>query len=124
MPKADFSLVAVSDLNRTVQTWDTINVVMNIERQGNTQYTEQNNNLMFDARLREKDGGVLNGQPLVTFKNLAKAAGTDLRMYRAEEGESWSDVMGRGKDFLLDITDRLMPASEARTQKQTAKAKG
>ena len=51
--------------------------------------------MRFDARLREKGGGVLEGSPLNTFKQQAQKAGIELRQYKPEAGESWHDVMTR-----------------------------
>lgn len=59
----------------------------------------QDNNVVFDARLREKHGGEWQGQPLATFANSAKEAGVGIRDFRAPGGESWKDVNGRAKDF-------------------------
>ena len=42
-------------------------------------HREEDGKVRFDARLREKGGGVLEGSPLHTFKNQAKAAGMELR---------------------------------------------
>ena len=65
--------------------------------------------MRYDARLREKGGGVLEGQPLNAFKSAATKAGVDLRMYKPEEGERWQDVMNRAENFLVEITDELLP---------------
>lgn len=43
-------------------------------------------------RLREKGGGVLEGQSIGTPSTLAKKAGIPAREYRPAGGESWVDV--------------------------------
>ena len=78
-----FDLVCVSDLNRTRQTWAEISIKQN------HRHSEENNNLRFDARLREKGGGVLEGEPLTAFKQAANAAGIGLRLYKPKDGERW-----------------------------------
>jgi broad specificity phosphatase PhoE len=45
----------------------------------------------------------------MTFKNLAKKAGIELRLFKPSDGESWHNVMERAQSFLLEVTDSLMP---------------
>jgi broad specificity phosphatase PhoE len=87
-------LVAVSDLNRTRQTFQEISNV-----QGHT-HSETNNRLIFDSRLREKGGGVLEGSPLHTFKKESEKSGVALRLYAPKGGERWQDVMDRAESFI------------------------
>ena len=42
-------------------------------------HKEEDGMVRFDARLREKGGGVLEGSPLGVFQKQAKAAGKELR---------------------------------------------
>lgn len=58
--------------------------------------------------LREKGGGVLEGLPLSTTFNKAKEQGVPARMYRAEKGEGWIDVMERARKFLYELADRYV----------------
>ena len=74
-------------------------------------HTEDAGKVRFDSRLREKGGGILEGSPLNTFKQQAKEAGMELRMYKPEDGESWQDVMNRGESIIKELTDELMPPS-------------
>jgi broad specificity phosphatase PhoE len=53
----------------------------------------------YDARLREKSGGVYEGAPLGTTNKLAEESGLPMREYRPEGGESWEDVEQRVRAF-------------------------
>merc|ERR1712166_333983 len=100
--KAQFDLVCCSDLNRTRQTWQNIKSVIDLS--SDTRYSEENCNLMFDSRLREKCGGKLEGMPLNSFKKAAQRAGKELRQYQPEPpGESWHNVMERANSFITEI---------------------
>jgi len=52
--------------------------------------------------LREKHGGILEGQKQKAFKDLAKENNKDIRDFFVKEGESWKDVNSRAKDFLVN----------------------
>ena len=71
-------------------------------------HREDDGKVRFDARLREKGGGVLEGSPLGRFKQEADRAGMELRRYKPEEGESWHDVMMRAQSFVNDITTEFL----------------
>ena len=79
----EFDMVCVSDLNRTRQTW------AQISKQQGFRHNEENSKIRYDARLREKGGGVLEGQPLNVFKQQSITSGVDLRLYKPEGGERW-----------------------------------
>lgn len=98
-----YDLVAVSDLHRTRQTFAEITSI-----QGDV-HTEAKGNLIFDARLREKCGGELEGMPLKTFANNAEKSGLGLRFYAPKNGERWQDVMNRAENFLNEMADRFIP---------------
>ena len=87
LEKERFDGVYCSDLERTVKTCQEI-------VQGEVK---------LDARLREKGGGVLEGRPLGTFQQEAKKVEKDVRSYKPEGGESWEDVMMRGRSFLDEV---------------------
>ncbi|CDW81697.1 phosphoglycerate mutase family protein [Stylonychia lemnae] len=72
-----------------------------------------------DARLREKGGGILEGQPLVTFKKEAQKAKKNLREYKPVKGESWSDVMRRAQSFISEILSKHCNSTAAEEQKST-----
>ena len=61
---------------------------------------------VFDPRIREKGGGVLEGSPLGTADKEAKKRGVGIREYRPEGGESWRDVQARAHDFLMEVVTR------------------
>ncbi len=48
---------------------------------------------------------MLEGLPLATTFHKAKALGIPYREYRPDKGESWTDVMTRGKKFLSDLAE-------------------
>ena len=73
-------------------------------------YREEAGKVRFDARLREKGGGVLEGSPLNTFKKQASAAGIELRQYKPEGGERWHDVMLRAQSYINSITEEFLPS--------------
>ena len=63
---------------------------------------------IFDQRLREKSAGALEGQPLGTTDSLAKKNGVNPREFRPLNGESWTDVQNRARNFLMEISSRLI----------------
>jgi broad specificity phosphatase PhoE len=73
-------------------------------------YSEEAGNIRYDSRLREKGGGSLEGQPLCTFRDLAKKAGVELRQFKVNDGigESWQDVMNRAESFINEISETCM----------------
>lgn len=105
-------MVCCSDLNRTRQTWAQISKMQGFR------HNEENSKIRYDARLREKGGGVLEGQPLQVFKKESMMAGMDLRLYKPEGGERWQDVMDRAESFLTEITDELLPKKGSTEIKQ------
>ena len=110
----EFDMVCVSDLNRTRQTW------AQISKQQGFRHNEENSKIRYDARLREKGGGVLEGQPLNVFKQQSITSGVDLRLYKPEGGERWQDVMNRAENFLTEISDELLqkkPTGEVKQKK-------
>lgn len=68
--------------------------------------------LVPEMRLREKGGGVLEGQSLGVPSTLAKKAGIPAREFRPDGGESWLDVNKRVQSFTLDLVRNHMPKSE------------
>lgn len=58
--------------------------------------------------LREKGGGVLEGMPLSTSFQKAKELNIPIRSYKPEKGESWIDVMNRGKEFLNNLCENYI----------------
>jgi hypothetical protein len=68
--------------------------------------------LIPDMRLREKGGGVLEGQPLGKPGEMAKKLGIPMREYKPEGGESWIDVYNRIQDFTKDIVKKYMHAKD------------
>jgi broad specificity phosphatase PhoE len=81
-----FDHIYVSDLGRTVATFENI--------KGQAKYLEKIPTV-FTKVIREKSGGVLEGKPLITWKQMADKEHKSVREYRCEKGESWSDVNKR-----------------------------
>eukprot|EP00347_Sterkiella_histriomuscorum_P004203 403361353 len=86
-----FDAIYCSDLNRTLQTASHI-----VEFHQQTQFFP-------DSRLREKSGGVLEGQPLSAFKKEAAQAKKTVRDFRPPKGENWKDVMARAQAFIQEM---------------------
>jgi broad specificity phosphatase PhoE len=84
--KEHFDVMYSSDLKRTMDTSQAI--YKNFQKEAAPE-------LFQDMRLREKGGGVLEGQPLGMPGELAKKAGIPMREFRPENGESWIDVNKR-----------------------------
>ena len=59
--------------------------------------------VFFDARLREKGGGSIEGRPLGTAEKMAKAAKVNAREFRPAGGESWRDVAARSESFVREV---------------------
>ena len=101
--KEHFDVMYSSDLKRTMDTAQAIY----------KHFTASNSpELIPDMRLREKGGGVLEGQPLGTPGELAKKLGISAREYRPEGGESWIDVNKRVQEFVKEIVSKYMHAKE------------
>jgi len=66
----------------------------------------QKDNITFDARLREKHGGDLQGHPLLAFKKASEKANIGIRDYSSPNGESWKMVNARARAF---ITEGIIP---------------
>lgn len=101
--KEHFDLMYSSDLKRTMDTAQAIY----------KHFTASNSpELIPDMRLREKGGGVLEGQPLGTPGELAKKLGISAREYKPEGGESWIDVNKRVQEFVKEIVSKHMHSKE------------
>jgi broad specificity phosphatase PhoE len=84
--KEHFDVMYSSDLKRTMDTSEAIY----------KHFKESDRpELIPDMRLREKGGGVLEGQSLGMPTTLAKQQGIPVREFRPEGGESWLDVNKR-----------------------------
>ena len=88
--KEHFDVMYSSDLKRTMDTAQAI-----YKHFKDSDRPE----LIPDMRLREKGGGVLEGQPLGKPGEMAKKLGIPMREYKPEGGESWIDVYNRIQDF-------------------------
>ncbi|KAM3131358.1 hypothetical protein pb186bvf_016540 [Paramecium bursaria] len=90
--KENFEFILVSDLNRTMQTFESIK-----------QFHQKPIEPILEPLLREKHAGVLQGQSLVLPKKLAQEQGVDIRVFRPDQGESWEDVNKRAQQLLQKI---------------------
>jgi hypothetical protein len=60
--------------------------------------------LQYDARLREKGAGSLEGKPLGTAERMAKKNKVSIRDFRPPGGgESWRDVAARSQSFVREV---------------------
>jgi len=91
-----FDKVFVSDVGRTKETF--ANLIQMNKHIDSTPVT-------FNALLREKGGGVLEGEKLSKFTSSSKAHNIPIREYKAKGGESWSDVLSRVKAFLIKLSN-------------------
>jgi broad specificity phosphatase PhoE len=113
--KEHFDVMYSSDLKRTMDTAQAIY----------KHFTALNSpELIPDMRLREKGGGVLEGQPLGTPGELAKKLGISAREYKPEGGESWIDVNKRVQDFVKEIVSKYMHAKEKAVSEVPQHAEG
>jgi broad specificity phosphatase PhoE len=107
--KEHFDVMYSSDLKRTM---DTANAIYK-------HFTDADRpELIPDMRLREKGGGVLEGEPLGKPGELAKQLGIPIREYRPERGESWIDVNTRVQEFTKEIVSKYMHPKEKEEKKQ------
>ena len=88
-----FDSIYVSDSFRTRET---ANIILN-----DSEYS----NVYLSPLLREKGGGILEGELLSLLRANAKKSKEGFRNYKAEGGESWSDVHNRAKKFFSNLCD-------------------
>ena len=113
--KENFDVMYSSDLKRTMDTAQAIY----------KHFTPSNSpELIPEMRLREKSGGVLEGQPLGTPGELAKKLGISAREYKPEGGESWIDVNNRVQDFVKEIVSKYMHVKEKAVSEVPQNAEG
>lgn len=98
LKKERFDHIFCSDLNRCQQT---LSQILPFH-----QYITP----VYDPRLREKGAGDLEGQPLGTTDQLARANNLNPREFRPNNGESWTDVQARARSFLFEISQNLIGA--------------
>jgi len=91
-----FDYIYVSDLARTVATFENC--------KSRAQHLEQAKTI-FTPLIRERCGGVLECQPLDLWRQNAEKEGLDIRVYKAEKGESWCDVNTRCSAFLKQLIE-------------------
>ena len=84
-----YECVYVSDLNRTIQTYNEI-----VRR--NPSISE----VHFERLIREKSGGLLEGQKLEVPRKMAMDQNIDIRDFKPEGGECWKDVYQRSVQFM------------------------
>lgn len=95
-----FDFIYVSDLARTVATFNNC--------KSRAQHLEKVET-KFIPLIRERCGGILEGQPLNIWKENAEKEGLDVRVYKCEKGESWCDVNTRCFAFLkLLVEEHLL----------------
>ena len=87
----DFNIIYSSDLIRCKQTSDILNEKLGLE-------------IIYDARLRERDFGSLAGKPIETFSSdLREKDKKQEYNYRPYGGESVEDVRVRVFDFINEL---------------------
>ena len=59
--------------------------------------------VQYDARLREKGAGSIEGKPLGTAEKMARHNKVAIRDFRPPGGESWRDVAARSQSFIRDL---------------------
>ena len=87
-----FDAVYSSDLARTRQTTELVLPVL-----------PPTTPVYYDARLREKGAGSIEGKPLGTAEKMARKSKVSMREFRPPGGESWRDVAVRSQSFVRDI---------------------
>jgi broad specificity phosphatase PhoE len=90
-----FSHIYCSDLVRTRQT-----VAPLVALRGR-------DDVIYDARLREKGAGVAEGMKLAALHQLQKDSGQSVRLYKPEGGESWDDVRARAVSFYQSLLELM-----------------
>jgi broad specificity phosphatase PhoE len=92
-----FDVVYCSDLNRTRHTFELI---------ASSMVSISKTPVFFEALLREKGGGILEGKSLELPKKMAAEQGIPIREFKVEKGESWIDVNNRAKKFINILVER------------------
>ena len=87
-----FDAVFSSDLVRTRQTAEEI-----------LRLLPPGTNVHYDARLREKGAGSIEGKPLGTAEKMARQNKVAMRDFRPPGGECWRDVAARSQSFIRDL---------------------
>ena len=89
-----FDQIYVSDLSRTKETFDNaVKEAPNLKE----------SSTIFLSLIRERGAGVFEEKPLDLWGETAKKEGKDIREFKCEGGESWKDVMERGRKFLKEV---------------------
>lgn len=91
---AMFHHIYVSDLNRTKQTYE--GIIHTASSLSSIQPT-------YTSLIREKSGGVLEGESLGIWGENAAKEKLPIRTYKCPEGESWEDVNTRSNKFLHQL---------------------
>jgi len=94
-----FEAIYVSDLGRTRETYDNISAAFK---------NKEILNVIYTSLIREKGGGILEGQHLDVWKKKAIEANIPLRKYKCEGAESWEDVSTRADKFLRVLVDKYV----------------
>lgn len=92
-----FHCAYVSDLNRTITTYELISLSLKHCK---------NIKVFYESLIREKSGGDLEGQSLDLPKKLAQENNIDIRLFRPPNGECWNDVYERAQTFLMILIER------------------
>ena len=59
---------------------------------------------MFDARVRERNFGVWEDSTYDDFVNAVEKSNYERRDFKAQNGETWKDVMRRAQTFIANVT--------------------
>lgn len=79
----------------------------NSNSHSNSNSNERRIEVIYEKRLREKNGGVLQGSPAGTPYRRALEKGIPYREFRAEGAENWSDVTRRAIDWFSEALLRF-----------------
>jgi hypothetical protein len=86
-----FKEIYVSDLNRTVQTADSIKPF------------HEDTPIIYEKLIREKSAGIFEGQSIEKIKETAFMKNINIRKFRPENGENWEDVYKRALEFINSL---------------------
>ena len=95
LARAPFSHIYCSDLVRTRQTVEHL-----VALRGH-------DDVIYDARLREKGAGTAEGLKLVALHKMQRDSGQNARVYKPEGGESWDEVRARANSFYEHLLELM-----------------
>lgn len=106
LTKQRFKHIYVSDLGRTVETYEAMGFG----------FRKHKPPVTFTSLLREKGGGILEGAEMSKWDQFAALSGKDPREFHPSEGESWEIVMHRADAFLTYLIDTVLRSKKVDLQ--------